>query len=286
MASISTTLAIRSAAPKIDGSAVGEPNSHFLLYEQKCTKITLAGFIVLVVCLVLIIVASTFAILYLIREERSQGIFRFTHRRQQRSASSTPFIRNASSDHRPWTNKLLKFFHSRSDSKDSSVRDRSDTVQDGHRWYQSASGDSWDHTVPRVMEARNATLEPYPYSASPPPLPETNLPNPFERRALIYNHDSSGSSVHLDLSDPRKASSLSSPAFSQSNPNSPSHLDLHRAMSSPHPDSLTHVIASSSSLRSGSPIPRRTVSPGPEPTAPQSIAHRTFEGGSKFLEAI
>jgi len=247
-----------------------------------------AGFIVLVVCLALIIVASSFAILYLIREERSQGIFRFTHRRQQRSASNTPFIHNASQDHRPWlwTNRFLKFFHSRSDSNDPSVHDRRDTVQEGHHWYQSASGDSWDHTVPRLMEARNATLESYPYTASPPPLPEVNLPNPHEHRALIYNHDSSESSVHLDLSDRRKASSLSSPAFSQFNPNSPSNVDLHRVTSSPLPDSLTLVMASSSSLKSGSPIPRRAVSPGPEPTAPQGIAQRTFEGGSKFLEAI
>jgi hypothetical protein len=231
-----------------------------------------------------IIVASSFAILYLIREDRLQSIFRFTHRRHQRSASSsTPFIYSATSD-RPsrlwsWRTSFFKFFHPRSDTNDTSALGRPSTVQDGHHWYQTGSGDTWDYTVPQLMEVPNTPLQSYPYCTSPPPLPETPLPNPY---ALIYNHDSSASSMHLDLSDPRKAS----PTYTQSNQTFSSNLDLHRVVSSPL-NSSSPMPASSSSLRSGSPIPRQAVSPvPPEPTVPPGISQRTFEGGSKFLEAL
>ena len=236
--------------------------------------------------MVLTIVAASFAILYLVRDERSHGIFRFTHRRHQRStSSSTPFIYNVTSDRRLWSwrENLFKFFHFGTDSNDSSAQGRPNSMPDGHRWHQTGSSDTWDQTVPQLMEAHNTPLQLYPYCVSPPPLPETPLPNPYGHHALIYNHDSSGSSVHL--SDPRKASSLSSPTFTQSNQTFSSNLDLHRVMSSP-PSSSIPILASSSSLRSGSPVPRQAVSSVQEPTVPPGIAQRTFEGGSKFLEAI
>ena len=212
-----------------------------------------------------------------------QNIFRFTHRRHQRSASSsTPFIYSATSE-RPsrlwsWRTRLFKYFRSRSDTNDTSALGRPSTVQDGHHWYQTGSGDTWDYTVPQLMEVHNTPLQSYPYCTSPPPLPETPLPNPY---ALIYNHDSSASSVHFDLSDPRKAS----PTYTPSNQTFSSNLDLHRVVSPP-PNSSIPIPASSSSLRSGSPIPRQAVSPVPEPTVPPGIYQRTFEGGSKFLEAL
>ncbi|KAK2460695.1 hypothetical protein APHAL10511_007165 [Amanita phalloides] len=236
------------------------------------------GFIVLIVFLILIIVASSFAILHFIRDER------FTHHRHRRyeqpSTSGSPFIYDASSDRRLSWRRLFKHFHSRSEATDTSSRGHpSIPVRGGRGCYQIGSGDSWDHTMAQTTEVHSHPHEAYPDDASPADSPALSDTNPYGHRTFIHHRDSCASSMHLDTADPRKPMSLSSPSLS------PSNLEMHHTLSPLPPDSPTPMLVGSPSPRSGSSMSRRAISPLPEPAVPPGIG-RTFEGGSKFLEAL
>ncbi|KAF8626208.1 hypothetical protein AX15_004898 [Amanita polypyramis BW_CC] len=272
MASTPTTLTVRDSIPKIGGST--------------------AGFIVLIVCLAVVIVISLLVIMYLLREDCVLG--RLARRRQhryERSTSTSAFIYHEPSKRQTWSwmKGLPKLPHLRNPAIDLSSRGLSGSIpmRDGRGWYQTGSDDIWDHTVPQLTGVRNPLGVEYattPRTSAPP------LSDAHEHRTSVYQNDSPASSgVRFELLESRKLlpehpkRDLSSlyPIYAAT--------EIHPSSPPPLPNSPIPVFASSSSLRSGSPMPRRAVSPvppGSDPTSPVDTAIQTFEGGSKFLEAL
>ncbi|KAF8638903.1 hypothetical protein AX17_001954 [Amanita inopinata Kibby_2008] len=282
-----STLMDRDETPKIGGSTV--------------------GFIVLIVCLVLIILVSSSAIMCLVRQERRPNGFRpFTRRRQrgyeQRNASASPYSYNSSSEPRQksWARRLINFFHIRRATINSPSRGIPGSKQarcGGNGWHQTGSNDAWDYPGTQSTETHKLTIpESYTYPSATPRSgsPTADLYLPGASPVPRLNRDSlASSSVRFELPDSHIAMSPTPLTLLERNSPTPYTIfpSIRTQLSSSLPPSASPspALANSPPLRCASTDPFRG-SPRSLTDSPVSmqagVSIRTFEGGSKFLEAL
>ncbi|KAK0473997.1 hypothetical protein IW261DRAFT_1569364 [Armillaria novae-zelandiae] len=229
---------------------------------------SVGGFIALVVGLSLIILISCVAIFFLLREGQSSDEERATRRRRYRQqALEYTYGPTASPQPASWSSKVKSVFGGNSSSGQGSKRG----------WVQAGSGDEWEtesiEQHPGISQRGSMQM-----TYSPP------LDAPFHPP---LQPSESASSVPFDIQGVPilpYLTSLSSPSPRPSLPN------IHSRISSPTPSDPL------------SPIHDRVVSP--EPIAPAHVdspvehhegrklsdqsatSVRTFNGGTKFLEAL
>ncbi|KAM6500989.1 hypothetical protein JOM56_004003 [Amanita muscaria] len=260
-----------------------------------------AGFIALIVCLIVIFLVSTSAIVYLLRNERSANNLKGYANRRRRRTEQRAVVSASSGQHpQSWAKLLIPFFHfGRAPANSPPESTSSKPTQDGRGWYQTGSGDSWDYTNPQLAEAQRPTAVPYSYPnssrslSSPPSMDYHEQGSSRSTMPTVSEHSPRSIMAHHEISESHKPPSALPSASLHSDRDSPS---LYPALlssrvffssPSPSPSPTSTPVGGSTSprlafvdLRERSPTPQRTDSPGGETN------RRTFEGGSKFLEAL
>ncbi|KAK0210154.1 hypothetical protein DFS33DRAFT_261936 [Desarmillaria ectypa] len=230
---------------------------------------SVGGFIALVVSLSLIILISCIAIFFLLREGEPSDEERAARRRRYRQQALEYTYGPTSSPQSSWSSKVKSIFGGNSGSSKGSKRG----------WVQAGSGDEWESES--IEEGRHPDVSQrgsMQMTYSPPLDAPFHPPLQPSESASSVRFDTQGAPVLPYLS------SMSSPSLHPSLPN------IHSRISSPTPSDPL------------SPGHDRVVSP--EPIAPahvdNAVEHhegrkssgqsgtsvRTFNGGTKFLEAL
>ncbi|PFH53552.1 hypothetical protein AMATHDRAFT_83852 [Amanita thiersii Skay4041] len=305
----STTVVRRNDTPKIGGSTAGKfyrpPTRAYHQCETHARTpyplLPIPGFIVLIVCLVLIILISASAIFYLVRDERSSNVKRFATRRQrryqQRHMGASPYEYNTSEQHpRSWAKRLASFLHIKNanTNKPKTAPQSKPLRNSENTWSHTGSVESWAYPATGGLRMPEPDLRQYQYSLTGRISP-TRTANLYTAFSPIPDHNDPppSSSDRLDMAEAH------SPQFGR--------FLVERHSPSPHPTRLSVQIQapiSISSTPTPSPnTPTRLITPDPDPfhgsprlhsmdspvpdsPAPTGVSVRTFEGGSKFLEAL
>jgi hypothetical protein len=296
--------------PKINGSSAGESIKTFLLpiYVSHKHLLTLSpGFIALVVCLSVAVVALCTAVYVLLRdhspsdEERTVRRQICQRRREQEQSESMKSFTYDSSSTPPATlaQKIGSFVGVGPKSNENGTTRSKKGGKNGKGWVQAGSGDNWEHVLRGENEVQTRSLS--------APRTQKNTGGDHSIRLADRSVAKDGGPVNPPLQPPRlpyserddqSASSelLYSPFTSSSPPPLRTAVTRLQTQDSFSPSSAT--LASSSTVRAltGSPEPYRVGSMDDDIRSPNerhfsiqsggSVSTRTSHTGTKFIESL
>ncbi|ESK85200.1 hypothetical protein Moror_11024 [Moniliophthora roreri MCA 2997] len=149
-----------------------------------------AGFIALIVCLVMIIVISCTAIFFLLRDHEPSDAERAARRTRRYAHQSVPSSSSytydpSSTPAKGWLSSLRSLFGKRSSGSTTSNRNRKGARGPGAGWVQAGSGDEWD--LDSDDEANYRSRGMVGISQTPLSLSMSHAPTSYTQTATVDN---------------------------------------------------------------------------------------------------